>query len=152
MVGGNVKMDVKIKLLTETAKIPTNAYGESNGWDLYADEETIIDPNTWKLVKTGIAIQLPMGFGGFVCSKSGLAIKHGIQVLNSPGLIDFSFIGEIGVIVKNNNTFHEFRVNRDKPIAQLVIMKTEDINFVHVDKLELTNRGERGFGSSSNVN
>ena len=127
--------------------IPHYQTEHSAGVDLYAavETETVIDAGAWKLVPTGIAIAIPEEYEGQVRPRSGLALKHGIGMLNAPGTIDADYRGEIGIILFN---FSEtpFPVRRGDRIAQLVFAKTERARFEKVDVLSETARGTGGFG------
>ena len=148
--------DLKIKLKTATAsvKIPAYAHGpeEDAGMDLHADENVWLYPNEPILVKTGLFIELPPGYEAQVRTRSGLALKHGISVLNSPGTIDPSYRGEIGVIL-NWNGYRQvadqpFVVEKGMRIAQMVVSKYQQISFEQADALSDSSRGEGGFGST----
>ena len=121
----------------------------SAGMDLMAfvDDPIIIESGEWKLISTGIYIKLPLGFEAQVRPRSGLALKKGITVLNSPGTIDSDYRGEIGVILINHSK-NNFIVNSGDRIAQLVIAKHESINLKNVQSIDSTNRGTGGFGST----
>jgi dUTP pyrophosphatase len=121
----------------------------SAGMDLMAfvDDPIIIESGEWKLISTGIYIKLPTGFEAQVRPRSGLALKKGITVLNSPGTIDSDYRGEIGVILINHSK-NNFIVNSGDRIAQLVIAKHESINLKNVQSIDLSNRGTGGFGST----
>lgn len=121
----------------------------SAGMDLMAfvDDPIIIESGEWKLISTGIYIKLPTGFEAQVRPRSGLALKKGITVLNSPGTIDSDYRGEIGVILINHSK-NNFIVNSGDRIAQLVIAKHESINFKNVQSIDSSNRGKGGFGST----
>ncbi|RCL68719.1 MAG: dUTP diphosphatase [Cryomorphaceae bacterium] len=121
----------------------------SAGMDLMAfvDDPIIIESGEWKLVSTGIYIKLPTGFEAQVRPRSGLALKKGITVLNSPGTIDSDYRGEIGVILINHSK-NNFIVNSGDRIAQLVIAKHESINLKNVQSIDSSNRGTGGFGST----
>ena len=140
---------VRITQLKNSDGLPIPHYQteHSAGVDLYAavETETVIDAGAWKLVPTGIAIAIPEEYEGQVRPRSGLALKHGIGMLNAPGTIDADYRGEIGVILFN---FSEtpFPVRRGDRIAQLVFAKTERARFEKVDVLSETARGTGGFG------
>jgi dUTP pyrophosphatase len=121
----------------------------SAGMDLMAfvDDPIIIESGEWKLIGTGIYIKLPTGLEAQVRPRSGLALKKGITVLNSPGTIDSDYRGEIGVILINHSK-NNFIVNSGDRIAQLVIAKHESINLKNVQSIDLSNRGTGGFGST----
>ena len=140
-------MKVEIKLLSEAAQMPQKMSTSSSGYDLFAanSEEIILKPGDIKLVSTGIAISLTSGYEAQVRPRSGLAYKHGIGILNSPGTIDADYRGEIGVILYNFGK-QEFRIQSGMRIAQLVIARYENVEFSQVDELNATDRGEGGFG------
>jgi len=117
------------------------------GMDIFANEDVIIKTKSWGLVKTGIAMELPDGFEAQVRSRSGLAVKNGVFVLNSPGTIDAGFRGEIGVILCNLGE-SDFKVVKGSRIAQLVVSKLTEFEYNEKDTLSNSDRGEKGFGSS----
>ena len=121
----------------------------SAGMDLMAfiDDPIIIESGEWKLISTGIYIKLPTGFEAQVRPRSGLALKKGITVLNSPGTIDSDYRGEIGVILINHSK-NNFIVNSGDRIAQLIIAKHESVNLKNVQSIDSSNRGTGGFGST----
>ena len=127
--------------------IPHYQTEHSAGVDLYAavENEAVIDAGTWKLVPTGIAIAIPEGYEGQVRPRSGLAVKHGIGMLNAPGTIDADYRGEISVILFNFSDT-PYPIRRGDRIAQLVFAKLEKAAFVKVDALSETARGAGGFG------
>jgi len=132
---------------SEGLPIPHYQTEHSAGVDLYAAVagETIIEAGMWKLVPTGIAIAIPEGYEGQVRPRSGLALKHGIGMLNAPGTIDADYRGEIGIILFNFST-KPFSIHRGDRIAQIVFAKIEKAKLVRVDVLSETARGEGGFG------
>ena len=113
----------------------------------FVDDPIIIESGEWKLISTGIYIKLPAGFEAQVRPRSGLALKKGITVLNSPGTIDSDYRGEIGVILINHSK-NNFIVNSGDRIAQLVIAKHESIKLKNVQSIDSSNRGTGGFGST----
>jgi len=127
--------------------IPHYQTEHSAGVDLYAavESDTVIDAGAWKLVPTGIAVAIPEGYEGQVRPRSGLALKHGMGMLNAPGTIDADYRGEIGVILFNFND-QPFTIHRGDRIAQLVFVKVEKARFVEVEALSETARGSGGFG------
>ena len=140
---------IKIKKLSSNAIIPMTGTNNSAGYDLVAclDKDIQIQPNEIVLVSTGIAIEIPSGYFGMVCSRSGLACKYGIHVLNSPGIIDSDYRGEIKCILHNcSNSI--FTLSNGTKMAQLIIMKHEKISWLETNNLSDTNRGENGFGST----
>jgi dUTP pyrophosphatase len=140
-------MPFKIQRLQENAIIPQRAYPSDSGMDLHCVENFTLLVGEHALIKTGIAVEMPTGYELQIRPRSGLALKQGITVLNSPGTIDASYRGEIGVILKNfDNEPHSFKAG-DK-IAQMVISKVELVDFVEVDALNNSDRGKGGFGST----
>lgn len=138
---------VKIKRLDPGLPLPSYAKSGDAGVDLHATKDVIVHPMDRTLIPTGIAIQLPRGVEAQVRSRSGLALKKGIFVLNSPGTIDSGYTGEIGVILFNT-TNEPFCVKRGDRIAQLVFSPVYQAEFKEVDELEETERGGGGFGST----
>ncbi len=138
---------VMVKKLDNDAKIPNYAHNTDAGVDLYSVKEITLKPMQRALVPTGIAIALPDGFEAQVRPKSGLALKYGITVLNTPGTIDQEYRGEIGVIVINLSD-SEFKVEKGMKIAQMVFSKVEHVSFEETRILDKTERGEGGFGST----
>ena len=131
--------------------LPLPAYARAGdaGVDLVAREDVTLAPAGGRaLVATGIAIALPDGYAGLVQPRSGLAFKHGVTVLNTPGLIDSGYRGELKVCLINHDPTEPFVVTRGERIAQLVVQAVENVNFVEVDSLDESERGEKGFGSS----
>lgn len=142
------EIKIEIKTLTDVAKIPSYAYAGDAGMDLRASETLTLQPFERALVPTGLAIALPEGQAGFVLPRSGLAIKHGITVVNAPGLIDSNYRGELKVILQNTDPHESFTIHVGDRIAQLVVMPVPHMSFIPVETLSSTERGEGGFGSS----
>lgn len=140
----------RVKKLHPEAKLPQRAHNTDSGLDLYAFHPAYFPPNTRKLIGTGISIEIPNGYGGFITPRSGLAIKNGLTVLNTPGLIDSGYRGEVGVILFNSGQESVTIFEGDK-IAQLVIISTPLFEPVEVPELNNTKRGEGGFGSTDVV-
>jgi dUTP pyrophosphatase len=138
---------VKVRRLSETAILPSFARVGDAGMDLCASADVRLAPGEWKLVPTGIAIELPPGTEAQVRPRSGLALKHGITVLNAPGTIDEGYRGEVGVILINHGG-EPFDVLVGARIAQLVVLPRLSIDVVEVDALTHSERGAGGFGSS----
>lgn len=140
---------VQITQLTNAEGMPVPHYQTEHaaGVDLYAavEGEFSIEAGAWRLVPTGIAVAIPEGYEGQVRPRSGLALKHGIGLLNSPGTIDADYRGEIGIIVFNFGE-KQFTIHRGDRIAQLVFAKVERALFVKVESLSETMRGPGGFG------
>ena len=139
---------IKIKILDETLPIPKYAHKGDAGIDLYSAIDCILKPLERKKVPTGIKVSIPKGYAGFVQPRSGLAIKNGISIVNTPGLIDSGYRGEICTILINLDTKKEFKIKKGDKICQLVIQKVEDAKIELVEELDITSRGEGGFGST----
>ena len=140
-------MRLKVKRLSEHAVLPAFARAGDAGMDLCASQDVRLAPGEWKLVPTGIAIELPPLTEAQVRPRSGLALKHGVTVLNTPGTIDEGYRGEVGVILVNHGR-EPFDVTIGARIAQLVVLPRLPIDIVDVDRLSETERGGGGFGSS----
>ena len=138
---------LKVKKLNEDAIIPNFAHKGDAGMDLYSIEKVIIPKNETRLIKTGISIELPHITEAQVRPRSGLALKHSITVLNSPGTIDEGYRGEIGVILINHGK-EDFVVEKHMKIAQMVIKPIYEIHIEEVKDLSDTERGNGGFGST----
>ena len=129
--------------------LPKYAKPGDAGCDLLAAEQTVLEPSGGRgLISTGIAIALPEGYAAFIQPRSGLALKHGVTCLNTPGLIDSGYRGELKVLLVNTDPKVPFEVNRGERIAQLVIQKVEQAEFVATADLSETERGDGGFGST----
>lgn len=141
---------VSIKVINKgKQELPKYATPQSAGMDLRAniDEPIVLKPMERKLISTGLCIALPQGYEAQIRPRSGLALKHGITVLNSPGTIDSDFRGEIGVVLVNLST-EPFTINPGERIAQMVIARHEQGELVEVEELDETERGEGGYGHS----
>jgi len=134
--------------LDKSSQMPKYAHKGDAGLDLFSAIDCIIKPYERKLVPTGIKIAIPFGYAGFVQPRSGLAIKHGIALVNSPGLIDSGYRGEICIIMINLDKENEFNVRKGDKICQLVIQKIEESDLIEVENIGETVRGESGFGST----
>lgn len=139
---------VSIKILSRDAQIPHIAYNGDAGVDLRSVERIVLEPQERAMVATGLAIALPEGYAGFVLPRSGLAAKHGISIVNAPGLIDSNYRGELKVILLNTDPDKSFTIEIGDRIAQLIVMPVPTINFEQVEELTESQRGESGFGSS----
>jgi dUTP pyrophosphatase len=128
--------------------VPGRAYAGDAGLDLSACEEVELRPGERALVPTGLAVAIPEGYAGFVQPRSGLAARHGISIVNTPGLIDSGYRGELRVTLLNTDPREPFVVEPGMRIAQLVIVPVPDVELVEVDELPAGERGVRGFGSS----
>lgn len=141
------QVNVKIVKLVDAATLPTYAHEDDAGLDLYAAEETEILPGETALIATGIAIELPMGTEAQVRPRSGLALKHSVTVLNTPGTIDAGYRGEIGVILINHGR-QSFQVDAGMKIAQMVIAPVLRAQLEEVQSISNSVRGVEGFGST----
>ncbi|MEO0492728.1 MAG: dUTP diphosphatase [Actinomycetota bacterium] len=142
-------LDLPVLRLDPDLPLPAYARAGDAGVDLVAREDVTLAPAGGRaLVATGVAIALPEGYAGLVQPRSGLAFKHGVTVLNTPGLIDSGYRGELKVCLINHDPTEPFDVTRGERIAQLVVQAVEHVNFVEVDTLDESERGEKGFGSS----
>jgi len=143
-------LDVAIEKVSPDAKLPFLSHHGDAGYDLFANESVKILPGSIALVATGIKLAVPLGFECQVRPKSGLALNHGITLLNTPGTIDAGYRGEVKVILINLGKA-PFLVEKGKKIAQLVFNKIESVDFKLVEGLDETKRGEGGFGSTGLV-
>lgn len=141
-------MKLKIKILDKNIPFPKFAHKSDAGIDLYSTIDYILKPFERKLVPTGIKIEIPEGYAGFVQPRSGLAINHGISLVNTPGLIDSGYRGEIKAILINFDQVENFEIKKGDKICQLVIMKIENAEIIFKDELDHSDRGEGGFGST----
>lgn len=140
-------LKIEIVRLDKELPLPQYKTEQSAGLDLLAREDLLIKKGEIKLVPTGISIALPDGYEAMIRPRSGLALKYGITLLNTPGTIDADYRGEIGAIVANFGN-EDFLVKRGMRIAQMVINKYEKVQWLEVDALEDTERGNKGFGST----
>jgi dUTP pyrophosphatase len=141
-------MRLEFTRLDPAAIAPTRAYSGDAGFDLYAITAARIEPGTRTDVGTGIALAIPDGHAGLVLPRSGLAIRHGIALVNAPGLIDAGYRGELRVLLLNTDREETFEVAPGDRIAQLVIVSLPAIELHEQDQLEGSERGDRGLGSS----
>ena len=140
--------ELPVKRLHEEAVLPTRAYEGDAGLDLAASERVELAPGRRAVVSTGLSVAIPDGHAGFVQPRSGLAARYGIAVLNSPGLVDAGYRGELKVVLLNTDADEPFVVEPGMRIAQLVIVPIPDVEPVEVEELPESERGVRGFGSS----
>ena len=143
-----MSLKVKIKRLSSKIELPKYAYLGDAAMDLRSTVNMCIKPGARECIPTGICVEVPEGFAALVLPRSGLALKHGIGVVNSPGLIDSNYRGEIKAILQNNDAENEFRISVGDRIAQLMIIEVPRIEFVEVEELSATDRAASGFGSS----
>jgi dUTP pyrophosphatase len=141
---------VPFKRLRPEAWVPARAHAGDAGYDLRSVDELDLPPGSRALIRTGISLAIPEGFAGLVLPRSGLAMRHGVAPVNTPGLIDSGYRGEIMVPLMNHDREATFRVEKGMRIAQLVLLRAEEVSFSEVEALEAgtDGRGERGFGSS----
>jgi dUTP pyrophosphatase len=141
-------IELAVTRLRDDARLPERAYAGDAGLDLAACERIELAPGERAVVPTGIAVAIPEGFAGFVQPRSGLAARHGVAVVNSPGLIDSGYRGEIRVVLLNTDPERAFVAEAGDRIAQLVVLPIPELDLVEVDELPPSERGVRGFGSS----
>ena len=142
-------IELPIQRLRDDAVVPQRAYAGDAGLDLSACERVELAPGERALVGTGLAVAIPEGYAGFVQPRSGLAAKHGLTVVNSPGLVDSGYRGELRVVLLNTDASEPFTVEPGMRIAQLVVLPIPAFELVEVDELPTSERGARGFGSSA---
>jgi dUTP pyrophosphatase len=142
-------IEVVFRRLHPRAVLPAPAYRDDAGLDLAATEEHVLEPGERAVVGTGLAVEIPSGHAGFVQPRSGLAARHGIAIVNSPGLIDAGYRGEVRVVLLNTDRRESFTVTPGMRIAQLVIAPVAGVRVVESDELSHSERGARGFGSSA---
>ena len=145
------QVQVLITRIDPTVPLPSYAKGGDAGADLTTTIDITIAPGQRRLVPTGIAIALPYGYVALVHPRSGLAIKHGVSLLNAPGTVDAGYRGEIQCILINHDPQESLSLKRGDRIAQLVIQKVEYVDFIEVSELPGSGRGPGGFGSSGSV-
>jgi len=142
-------IELPIQRLRKNAVVPEHAYAGDAGLDLSACERVELRPGERALVGTGLAVAIPEGYAGFVQPRSGLAARHGLTVVNSPGLVDSGYRGELRVVLLNTDATEPFLVEPGMRIAQLVVLPIPKVEFVEVEELPSSERGVRGFGSSA---
>jgi len=150
MTDGNLRpMEIQVKVVHSDAVVPSYAHDGDAGCDLVAAESCVIAARGGRvMVRTGLSIAIPEGFGGFVLPRSGLASKHGVTCVNSPGLIDAGYRGEVRVALVNLDPNDDYEVQKGDRIAQLVVMPVATVTFVVTEELPAATRGHGGFGSS----
>ena len=141
-------IELPIRRLRDDAVLPERAYAGDAGLDLAACERYELGPGKRATVGTGLAVAIPEGHAGFVQPRSGLAARHGLTVVNSPGLVDSGYRGEIRVVLLNTDSSESFTVEPGMRIAQLVVLPVPELDPVEVEELPESERGVRGFGSS----
>jgi dUTP pyrophosphatase len=141
-------IELPVVRLREEATLPEQAYARDAGFDLSTCERVVLGPGERALVPTGVAVAIPEGYAGFVQPRSGLAARHGIAVVNSPGLIDSGYRGEIRIVLLNTDREQTFVAEPGDRVAQLVVLPVPEVELVEVEELPASERGVRGFGSS----
>ena len=141
--------ELHVRRLHRDAVLPTRAYEGDAGLDLCAAERVVLEPGRRAVVSTGLSLAIPEAHAGFVQPRSGLAARHGLTIVNTPGLIDSGYRGEVRIILLNTDAENEFVVEPGMRIAQLVIVPLTAVSVREVDALPDSERGERGFGSSA---
>ena len=141
-------IELPIRRLREDAVLPGRAYAGDAGLDLAACERHELGPGERAVVGTGLAVAIPEGHAGFVQPRSGLADRHGISIVNAPGLVDSGYRGELKVILLNTDRSERFVVEPGMRIAQLVVLEVPELELAETNELPVTERGVRGHGSS----
>ena len=142
-------IELPVRRLRDDAALPGRAYEGDAGLDLAAVERHVLGPGERAVVATGLAVAVPPGFAGFVQPRSGLAARHGITVVNTPGLVDSGYRGELKVILLNTDGRETFVVEPGMRIAQLVVVPVPTVHLREANELPASDRGARGFGSSA---
>ena len=141
-------ISLPVRRLRPEAVLPARAYAGDAGLDLSACERVELGPGERAVVATGLAVAIPEGYAGFVQPRSGLAARHGITIVNSPGLVDAGYRGEVLVVLLNTDKRESFVVEPGMRVAQLVVVPVPGAEVAEVDELPVTERGDRGHGSS----
>lgn len=141
-------VQLKVQRLDKELPLPEYAYPGDAGLDLVAAEEVVLLPGERSLIPTGIALAIPEGYAGFVQPRSGLALKQGLTLVNTPGLIDSHYRGEVKLIALNTDKEHSITLKRGDRVAQLVIQAVPVVELVECESLDETERSAGGFGSS----
>ena len=140
-------MQINFRRLDKELPTPSHAHAGDGGVDLYARHDVELVPGAWSSVPTGVEVEIPLGFAGLILPRSGLAAKHGIGVVNGPGLIDSGYRGEVKVLLINHGS-EIVRLSRGERVAQMVVVAVSVQDWVEVPALSPTVRGEGGFGST----
>lgn len=143
------RIDVRIVRLDKDLPLPAYAYEGDAGLDLMSAVDVTLKPLERTAIPTGLAVAIPEGYAGFIQPRSGMAIKRGLSMVNTPGLIDSNYRGELKVIAINLDPHEPIAIKRGERIAQLVIQEVPIVSLLEVDLLDDTVRGENGFGSSN---
>ena len=140
-------INIKIKRLNENAILPEKQHDSDAGYDLHSIEEIILKPSKIYKVRTGIAIQIPNNYGGLVLPRSGLSSKYGISLINTPGLIDSGYRGEL-LIPLINHSSNEYTINKTERVAQLILLEIPEVKIEVTSDLDESDRDSKGFGST----
>jgi dUTP diphosphatase len=141
-------VELRVARVRDGAKLPQRAHEGDAGLDLFATSEATVGPGERATVPTGIAVEIPEGYAGLVLPRSGLATRHGIALVNAPGLIDSGYRGEVRVLLLNTDRTESFTIAPGDRVAQLLVVPFAEVEPVVVSELALTVRGEGGFGST----
>jgi len=141
-------MRISVKRLDPDLPLPHYALASDAGLDLHAAQRVVIEPGARALVGTGLAVAIPPGWAGLVLPRSGLALRHGVTVLNAPGLIDAGYRGEVKVLLVNHDPRATATLERGERVAQLIVQTVASVELVEVDELPASERGGGGFGST----
>ena len=142
------KLEVIVQKLNTEVKMPSYAHEGDAGLDLYSTIDHVLQPGSRALIPTGLKMAIPHGYEGQVRPKSGLALKHGVTVLNTPGTVDAPYRGEVGVILINLDPKTPYEIKKGEKVAQMVFNKVEYVTFTEATELAVTTRGEGGYGST----
>ena len=145
-------IELRIKLLDAGGSLPRYQHEGDAGLDLPSRVDLTLQPGERATVPTGIAVAIPPGYAGFVLPRSGIAARHGIALVNSPGLIDAGYRGELAIVMINTDKHESFHIKRGDRIAQLVLQQVVEATTVEVEELDSTSRGHGGFGSTGTSN
>jgi dUTP pyrophosphatase len=141
-------IELPVRRLRDDAVLPQRAYEGDGGFDLAACERVELGPGERATLGTGLAVALPPGYAAFVQPRSGLASRNGITIVNSPGLVDAGYRGEIRIVLHNTDREQAFTIEPGMRIAQLVVLRLPEVELQEVDELPESERGDRGHGSS----
>lgn len=144
----DAEVKLRVRRLDGGVELPAYAYAGDAGLDLRSAEDVTLAPGERRLVSTGLAVGIPDGYAGFVMPRSGLALREGLSMANTPGLIDAHYRGELKICAINLDPSRPIRIERGERVAQLVIIKVPRVELVEVSSLDETDRGTGGFGSS----
>lgn len=148
MISFRAMIEIEFRMIDEELPAPSYQHKGDAGFDLPSRIDLVLEPGERATIPTGLAVAIPRGYAGLVLPRSGLASRHGIGLVNSPGLIDSGYRGEVAVVLINTDRREPFHIRRGSRIAQMVIQKIEEATLVRVASLDETARGEGGFGST----